>query len=216
MTGQLIYLPTKGRMPHRMNFGHPTNDFTNTMPSSHTRIIFKLSGGTLYFNDQRKFGWVKVIPTEKVSEDTFIKNLGIEPFSKSFRSEFLWNVIRKRPKSNIKTTLLDQSVVVGIGNIYASEILFSAKINPHKKNGQITKLEVGRIIKNTREVLKKGIKYSGTSILNYKAPEGSPGKMQNYLKVYSRDKLPCRVCKTIIKKMKQGSRSTYYCPNCQK
>ncbi|MBU1083330.1 bifunctional DNA-formamidopyrimidine glycosylase/DNA-(apurinic or apyrimidinic site) lyase [Patescibacteria group bacterium] len=217
MTGQLIYMPTKEQaLKKRLNFGHPTNDFTGEMPSKHTRIIFHLSGGTLYFNDQRKFGWVKLLPTEKTNEDSFIKNLGIEPFSKEFTTEFLWSVIKRRPKSNIKATLLDQSVVVGVGNIYASEILFSAGVNPHKKNNQLNKEETKRIVAGTKQVLKKGIKYSGTSILNYRTPEGSQGKMQNHLMVYSRDKLPCRTCKTIIKKTQLDSRGTYCCPKCQR
>ena len=212
MTGQLIYISNKSRL----HFGHPTDDFTNSMPSKHTRVIIKFFKGILYFNDQRLFGWVKILPTQNLTENSFLKSLGPEPLDKSFTTDVLWQIIKRKPKSTIKAIILDQSNLVGIGNIYADETLFEAGIRPDRKASSIKKVEAEKLVKAIKKVLKKGIKYSGTSIINYKTPEGSPGRMQNYLKVYSQDKKLCQKCKTPIKKIRTASRGTHYCPTCQK
>ena len=219
MTGQLIYIPTRRRSAsygglRRLNLGHPTQDFINEMPSRHTRVVFKLSRGTLYFNDQRLFGWVKVLPTKDVAKDSFISKLG--PDALEIPSARLWAVTKRRPKSSIKAILLDQSIITGLGNIYTDEVLFEAGIRPTRKGKTITQKDAENLIKAIKKVLAKGIKYSGTSIVNYKTPEGSMGKMQNYLKVYSRAGLPCRKCKTPITKIKLAGRSAHFCKKCQK
>lgn len=198
----------------RLNFGHPTDDFTNTMPSKHTRVIFKLSKGTLYFNDQRIFGWVKILPTEMIKNDKFISKLGPDALKISTPHMGCW--IKRRPKSPIKAILLDQSVLTGLGNIYADEVLFEAKICPTRKGLSITNKDIENLVKAIKKILKLGIKHSGTSIINYKTPEGSMGKMQNYLKVYMQDKQPCKVCKTPISKIRVANRGTHFCPKCQK
>lgn len=245
MTGQLIYIPRHaelgsasrsrnkfgmtersfGMTKGRLNLGHPTKDFVGPMPGKHTRVIFKLSptrspanpptrSNTLYFNDQRLFGWIKVLPTKELEKDPFIKKLGPEPFT--LAADELYEKIKKRPKSSVKAILLNQSVITGLGNIYTDEVLFEAGIRPTRKGRNITKKDAENLIKTAKKVLKKGIKYSGTSIVNYKTPEGSPGRMQNYLKVYSRNGLPCRKCRTPISKIRVAGRGTHYCPNCQK
>lgn len=237
MTGQLIYIPhplsslppsLSSRQPSlssraqsrdlstRLNLGHPTADFLNSMPSKHTRIIFKLSKGVLYFNDQRLFGWIKVMPTKKVAENSFIKNLGLDALSKFFTANILQQIIKKRPKSSIKSVILDQSNIAGIGNIYASESLFLAGIKPNRKTSTLKQLEIKKLTQAIKQILKKGIRYSGTSISNYKTAKGVLGKMQNHLKVYKRDGLPCKKCRTLIKKIKIAGRSSYFCPTCQK
>lgn len=218
MTGQLIWIPTPLRRKgygglRRLNLGHPTDDFNREMPSSHTRVIFKLPKGTLYFNDQRLFGWVKVLPTKELKNDPFIKKLGPEALNIS--TAHLLSRCQKRPQSSIKALLLDQSVITGLGNIYSDEVLFEAGIRPTRKGKTITKHDIEKLIKAIKKVLEKGIKYSGTSIVNYKTPEGSPGRMQNYLKVYSRGGLPCRRCKTSITKTRLAGRGTHYCRICQ-
>jgi formamidopyrimidine-DNA glycosylase len=257
MTGQLIYIsgsPIKPRMTkkeenchaefssaskilkrvqddNRLNFGHPTDDFTNSMPSKHTRVIFKLSGGTLYFNDQRIFGWIKALPTKDILSDPFIKKLGPEPFLTPYTMSTYMNGrsimgtisiaqilghLKRRPKSSIKATLLDQSVLTGLGNIYVDEILFEAGIRPTRKSASITKLEAEKLVRAIKKILKKGIKHSGTSIINYKTPEGSMGRMQNYLQVYMQEKNPCKVCKSPILKTRVAGRGTHFCKTCQK
>ena len=229
MTGQLIYIPHSFSVipdsdPEsisiknftRLNLGHPTADFINSMPSKHTRVIFKLSQGVLYFNDQRLFGWIKAMSTKKVAENSFIKNLGLDALSKSFTADVLQQIIKKRPKSPIKSVILDQSNIAGIGNIYASESLFLAGIRPNRKTGTLNKNEVKKLTSSIKQILKKGIRYSGTTISDYKTAKGASGKMQNYLKVYKREGLPCKKCKTLIKKIKTAGRSSYFCPHCQK
>lgn len=186
------------------------------MPSSHTRVIFELSYGTLYFNDQRKFGWVKLVPTCDIEKDSFIKRLGVEPFSKSFTVDILWQTIQKHPNGPIKSTLMDQSLIAGVGNIYSDEALFVAGIRPDRKGKTITIAENKKLISAIKKVLELGIKHSGTSIANYKNAEGLPGKMQNYLKVYGRTGQPCPHKCGIVKVIRIGGRSAHFCPVCQK
>ena len=215
MTGQLIYIPNAKK--GRLNFGHPTDDFTNTMPSTHTRVWFELTKGNLYFNDQRRFGWVKLTPTKDVPKDKFFSKLGIEPFDKNFTPAFLYKAIQRHPKSNIKAIILDQSLVTGIGNIYSDEALFYARLKPTRLGKSITKADTTKLVSAIKKVLTKGIKYSGTSVNTHRTPEGSMGQMQNYLAAYDRKELPCRKrCGSTIKKIRLNGRGTHYCPRCQK
>lgn len=212
MTGQLIYISKSTRT----NLGHPTSDFINSMPSKHTRAIFKLTKGILYFNDLRLFGWIKAMLASSISTNSFIASLGPDALSKSFTPAVLWQIIKRKPKSTIKSILLDQSNVAGIGNIYANESLFLAGIKPDRKASTLKQTEARKLIQTIKQILKKGIKYSSTSISDYKTATGTSGRMQEYLKVYKRDGLPCKKCKTLIKKIKTAGRSSYFCPNCQK
>jgi formamidopyrimidine-DNA glycosylase len=200
----------------RLNLGHPSNDFVATMPSSHTRVIFNFAKGTLYFNDQRKFGWVKLLPSKLVAEDNFIQKLGIEPFDNRFTPDYLWSIIQRRPKSNIKAIISDQSLVAGLGNIYSDEALFFAGIVPTRLGKNVKRAEVTKLAGAMKKVLELGIKYNGTSLTHHRTPEGSTGDMQKFLMVYDRKGLPCKKCKTIIKKIRLNGRGTNYCPKCQK
>ncbi|MFH1088413.1 MAG: DNA-formamidopyrimidine glycosylase family protein [Patescibacteria group bacterium] len=200
----------------RLNLGHPTKDFTEEMPSSHTRVIFELSKGTLYFNDQRKFGWVKLVPTKDVDKDTFISKLGFEPLSHSFNSDILWQAIQHHPNSPIKSTLMDQSLIAGIGNIYSDEALFVAGIHPNRKGKTITPADNKKLTTAIKKILGLGIKHAGTSIANYKNAEGLPGRMQNYLKVYGRTGKLCPHKCGVVKSIRIGGRSAHFCPVCQK
>ncbi len=211
MTGQLIYVDKTSRL----NFGHPDPNFIASMPSKHTRVIIQLSKGTLYFNDQRLFGWVKILPTLEVPNDPFIRKLGPEPLTKDFTAQLLEKIISRRPKSSIKAIILDQAAVVGVGNIYADEALFKAKIRPTRLGKDIKKLEVSTLTKAIKEVLTLGIKHRGTSMSHYKTAEGSVGKMQNHLNVYGRGNKPCPICGNPINKIRAAGRGTHYCPVCQ-
>jgi len=213
MTGQLIYV---GKTTKRLNYGHPDQNFLDQMPSRHTRVYFTLTQGTLYFNDMRRFGWVKLTREERLDEDPFLKHLGPEPLSKDFSSTYLSALIQRHPKSNIKSLLLNQSNLVGIGNIYADEILFDARIRPARTASSLTREEISALSTSILKILKLGIKHSGTSINTYKTPKGSPGRMQNYLMAYEQDKKPCKVCHGLIKKIRIAGRGTHFCPICQK
>ena len=222
MTGQLIWVP-KGspsvlretKKLGRLNYGHPDKNFIEPMPSRHTRVWFKLTKGNLYFNDQRRFGWVKLTPTVEVPKDKFFSKLGVEPFDKSFTPDFLYQAILRRPKSNIKSIILDQTLVTGIGNIYSDEALFYASLKPTRLGRSITKADATKLVAAIKKVLEKGIKYMGTSVNTHRTPEGSMGQMQNYLAAYDRKGQPCRKCKTPIVKIRVASRGTHYCPHCQ-
>lgn len=213
MTGQLIYIPV-GKS-ERLNYGHPDKNFTESMPSKHTRVWFELTHGNLYFNDQRRFGWVKLVATHDAPKDKFFAGLGIEPFDKNFTADFLSQAILRRPKSNIKAIILDQTLVTGIGNIYSDEALFYAGIKPTRLGRSITKADATKLVGAIKKVLGKGIKHMGTSVNTHRTPEGSMGQMQNYLATYDRKDQPCRKCKTPIVKIRVASRGTHYCPTCQ-
>lgn len=213
MTGQLIYIGRGSK--DRLNYGHPDANFIASMPSSHTRVFLTLTKGTLYFNDQRKFGYVKLTHEDLLDNDPFLRKLGVEPLSSSFSAAFLSTLAKRRGGSNIKSILLDQSGVVGVGNIYADEALFDAKVRPTRLGKSLTEEEISNLVKAVKKVLTLGIKHSGTSMSHYKTGEGAMGKMQDYLKMYGRRDLPCPVCKNPIHKIRTAGRGTHFCPTCQ-
>lgn len=140
--------------------------------------------------------------------------LGLEPWDDNLTSEYLLDKYKKK-KLPIKSVLLDQNIIVGIGNIYADEILFLSKINPLKKCNLITKKEAENIIKYTKKVLEAAIEKGGTTIRTYSSVDGVHGLFQNELFVHGKDKNNCPICNTKIEKIKVGGRGTYYCPKCQ-
>ena len=145
----------------------------------------------------------------------FLKTLGPDPFSEQFNFSYLLEKIKKR-EINIKDFLLNQHLIAGIGNIYASEILFDTRIKPQRKSCSLNKIECEKIVESTRKILKKAIKAGGTTISDYKKLDGSEGKFKNELLVYGRESENCVTCQSSIQKIKQSNRSTFFCPNCQK
>jgi formamidopyrimidine-DNA glycosylase len=172
------------------------------------RVIFYTNKGHLLFIDTRRFG------TLEVRRD--LKGLikGVEPLSSEFSKAKLKELIQNK-KVAIKKFLLDQQRIVGIGNIYASEILFRSRVHPNRITSELTDEEVALIVKNTKSVLKKAIKNCGTTFSDFQDSRGEIGNYQNYLTVYGKDKEPCSVCNGEIQKMQQGGRSTFYCGVCQ-
>lgn len=213
MTGQLIFVPNhpnrKGKV---IRGGHPMDD-TQT-PGRHTRIIFHLENGTLYFNDLRKFGWVR-IQDEKL-ESHIKNNYGPEPLDKSFSLDIFQKIIRRFPNRTVKKILLDQSLIAGVGNIYADEACHLSQIRPDKIAGRLTGAEIALLYKNIRGVLKLSISKKGTSSKNYRRSDGTVGGFMSYLKVYGRENKKCKTCGTLIKKIKHAGRGTHFCPRCQK
>ena len=187
-----------------------TNKFTKT---SHDHIIFKLSNNYyLKYNDVRKFGVMYLVLKDKLFLDTPLKELGLEPFSMELTPNYLFNKLRLK-KNSIKTCLLDQSIICGIGNIYADEILFKCRINPLKKAYLLNLNNCLDIINNTKEILTSAIKYKGTTIRSYTSSLGVYGSYQDKLLVHT--KSICPICKTKINIIKVSGRTTYYCPKCQ-
>lgn len=167
------------------------------------------------YQDVRKFGTMHLFP--KGEEERFppLSELGVEPFSKQFTLEFLYHKLQKT-KRTIKTTLLDQKIVVGIGNIYADEALFRAGIHPLTAASEIAKDKAAALHEAIRMTLKKAVEEGGTTVRSYVNGAGDMGMFQQYLYVYGRKNEPCRRCQTMIEKIKVGGRGTHYCPKCQK
>ena len=184
--------------------------------NKHEHVIFELDDNTeLRYRDTRKFGKMYLIKKEDIDKIGPLVELGLEPWDDKLTSRYLLDKYKNK-RLPIKTVLLDQSIIVGIGNIYADEILFLCKINPLKKCNLITEEEANNIIKYTRSVLEEAIKMGGTTIRTYSSVDGVHGLFQKELLVHGKDKDTCPECNTKIEKIRVGGRGTYYCPNCQK
>ena len=198
ISGQLLYLP-------------------KTEPiKKHTHIIFGLSNGyTLRFWDQRQFGYMRLF--DSPGRDRFMAELdfGPEPLEKNFTLEMFRGLLKSRPKSRIKPLLLDQTFISGIGNIYADEILFYARIHPLTRPGALKDIQVKKIFQGIKKILALGVKKRGSSIELYVDVAGQPGGFVPYIKAYGRAGESCKRCRTPIKRIKIGSRSASFCPKCQ-
>ncbi len=215
MTGQLVYRdPTD--LSQNYGAGHPTDSLIGDLPDRSTRVIFNFTDGTkLFFNDQRKFGWIKLLPTVEVDNLPFIQKLGPEPLEDDWTAEQFIARIRRRARSKIKPAILDQSVVAGVGNIYADESLFVARIHPETLVEQLTDEQLTALHGAIKTVLQKGIDEGGSSSRNYVDAKGERGDYLDYAFVYGRTGQPCRVCGQPIAKIKVAGRGTHFCPVCQ-
>ena len=188
----------------------------NDYVSKHEHVIFEFSdNSTLRYHDTRKFGRMKLVKKEDMKDCVEIQKQGYEPGDKNLTGEYLLKKFKSK-RLPIKTTLLDQTIISGIGNIYADEVLFESNINPLKKTNEITLEEANKICKASKEIIKKAIECGGTTIRSYTSSLGVKGGYQNYLKVHARENQKCKVCNSIIKKITVNGRGTYYCPKCQK
>ena len=210
MTGQLIY---DGK--ERYAAGHPSDNFTSNLPNKQTRVIIELENGVLYFNDQRKFGFIKVLETSTVEKDAFIKKLAKEPWQMT-SAEF-YEALQRHKNSVIKAVILDQTIICGLGNIYADEALFMAKIHPKRRAGTITKKEAEKLLLSAREVMQKSIDSGGSTMRTYVKADGTKGDyLEKFAQVFRREGKPCLRCGKKIIKTKVAGRGTHLCPNCQK
>ncbi len=182
-------------------------------PFKHTHLVFDLDKGQLHYNDVRKFG--RFYLYRKGEELTVLKKLGLEPFDEKLTAGYCRNYCRKSSKP-VKQLLLDQGMIVGIGNIYASEICFEAKINPNHQANRISLNKWDEIIAAARKILAEAIQAGGTTIRSYTSSLGVTGLFQQTLAVYGKEGEPCLDCGAAIIKEKTDGRSTYYCPHCQK
>ena len=187
----------------------------------HDRVTFEFGKLSLRLHDPRKFGAVLWHPKTKgpIEKNVLLQKLGVEPFSPEFVGELgadiLYQASRKRTVA-VKQFLLAGQAVVGVGNIYCSESLFEAGIHPAKAAGKLTRSQCVRLAQAVRLILKKAIDAGGSSLKDFVNSEGDPGHFMVQTKVYDRKDLPCKVCKTPIKQIVQGQRSTYFCSQCQK
>lgn len=213
MSGQIIYIDEE-----RFAGGHPTQDMLLALPNRSTRVIFEFDNGAkLFFNDQRKFGWIRLIKTSELGFKNFgLKTtIGPEPLSKDFSWQVLKDNLLKHKNLPIKVALLNQSIVAGIGNIYASEATFNAKVNPNKKVKDLGDDEIRQLYKGIKAAISDGIKYGGSTRTHFVNSEGKKGLFLQYAKVYNREGQKCKSCQNLIVEIKQAGRSTFVCLSCQ-
>lgn len=211
MTGQLVY-----RGDSVFGAGHPNESLIGELPDRSTRVTLAFADGSkLFFNDQRKFGWMKLMPTIEVPNIDFMKKVGPEPLEADFTSEEFAARFARRAKTSIKAAILDQTVIAGVGNIYADESLWGAKIHPKRLVNTISSAEYELLYTELRSVMNLAIEKGGSTDKNYVNAEGKRGSYMDFARVFRREGLACPRCDTEIIKFKAAGRGTHVCPHCQ-
>lgn len=228
MTGQLIYQPRKESRAQSLEFsggksssvkrivgGHPTKDWIGELPSKHTRVTLKLSDGMLYFNDQRLFGWVKVV--EKTDLENEHKNYGPDITDATNVTPHYFYAQIQASQAPIKVVILDQKRIAGVGNIYANDGLFDARIDPRRPAKNLTRKESDVLLASLQKVMDLGIVLGGASETNFLHINGMGGKYQEHFLVYKKFGQKCtrKGCGGVIQKIQLRGRGTYFCPQCQ-
>ena len=242
MTGQLVFRqgsrhsvrvsPKKSRGPRNVahNFsadtareiddfagGHPNDSLIGALPDRSTRVQMDFTDGSrLFFNDQRKFGWMKLLPTVEVQNLPFMQKVGPEPLDPQTRAEDFVQRIRRRQNSMIKPALLDQAVIAGVGNIYADEALWAAQLHPQTRVKNISDQQLNTLFNELRQILQLSIDQGGSTDRNYVDAEGRKGNYLAFARVFRREGQAChRHPDQEIIKLKVGGRGTHICPVCQ-
>lgn len=213
MTGQLVYRGAN------IDFGagHPNDSLVGDLPDKSTRVTLTFTGGSnLFFNDQRKFGWMRLMPTVQIAELDFFKKVGPEPLDATFTWQQLRTRLLRRPGTNIKAALLDQTVVAGVGNIYADESLWGAKIHPSTLVKTVSDPKFKLLHTELVAVLKLAIAKGGSTNKNYVNADGKRGSYMDFARAFRREGLPCPRCGTTIIKTRVAGRGTHTCPSCQR
>ena len=211
MTGQLVYVGTV-----RFGAGHPNDSLVDELPDTSTRVTLSFSDAThLFFNDQRKFGWMRLLPTAEIPNISFMQKVGPEPLSNEFTAKDFIQRLARRPKTSIKAALLDQSVIAGVGNIYADESLWGAKIHPTRRVASLSEQESESLYHEMRAVMNLAVEKGGSSNHTYVNAEGKRGSYMDFARAFRREGLPCPRCGTIIEKLRVAGRGTHVCPQCQ-
>lgn len=211
MTGQLVYVGEQ-----RFGAGHPNDSLVNALPDASTRVTLNFTDGTqLFFNDQRKFGWVRLMPTIEIPNIDFMKKVGPEPLEDTFTVSDFAKRLSRRPKTNIKAALLDQSVIAGVGNIYADESLWGAKLHPKRLVSTLSDSDIEQLYHELRSVMSLAIEKGGSSNHTYVNAEGKRGSYMDFARVFRREGLACPRCQTTIEKSRVAGRGTHTCPQCQ-
>lgn len=212
MTGQLIY-----RGHENWGAGHPSDSLVGSLPDKHTRVILTFDDNSkLFFNDLRKFGWIKAHETNNLNKLESIRKLGPDPTDSNFSNDEFLSRLKKRKNSKIKVVLLDQTIISGVGNIYADESLFASKIHPESLTGDVSDDQLLNLKNEIQKILKLSIKLGGSTSKNYLNAEGKKGNYLEFAKVYGRSSKPCLNCTSEIIKIKVAGRGTHLCLNCQK
>jgi len=212
MTGQFVFVPPRGRI---IQSGHPVEQ-TRSAPDKYNKASFNFGkNGVLYFNDMRKFGYLKVVSNKSAEVER--ARYGVEPIQSAFTLKKFNELLEKRPNMEIKKFLLMQNFISGIGNIYVDEACFATSIMGDRKIRTLSEPERKKLYQSIKKIIKKAVEMRGTSVNTYVDGSGQKGNYVKYLKVYSRVGKKCLRCKkATIKKMKVAGRGTSYCPACQK
>ena len=214
MTGKFFFLDRKNTK-YKTSFYYNINEEKD---KKHDRVILNLSNNKkLIYNDVRKFGFIKFLDKNQISKNLHLKKLGPEPLHKKFSFNYFKKYILGKKKA-IKETLMDQTFVSGLGNIYTNEILFFSKIKPTKKSKDLLDADIKKVIKFTKKILFKAIKLGGSSIKDFSSDNGKKGLFQQHFSVYGRKGEKCfnKTCNSNIIKIVIANRSSFYCPKCQK
>lgn len=212
MTGQLVFVGEQ-----RWGGGHPTNSLVHALPDRSTRVIFEFSDGShLYFNDQRKFGWIKLYPTIEIPNIDFMQKVGPEPLEDSFSNQIFIERVRKRNNTTIKAAILDQTTLAGVGNIYADESLWGACIHPASRVKNINDEQLSLLFEQIKKVLVLSIEKGGSTDKNYIDAEGRRGSYLSFASVFRRQGQSCKRCDNMIEKIRVAGRGTHICQVCQR
>lgn len=214
MTGKLVFRSNDDSQ--RFGAGHPNGSLIGVLPDTSTRVVLDLGDATLFFIDQRKFGWMRLMPTAEVANVDFIKKLGPEPLAADFSAANFRDRFLRRPNTSIKAALLDQTVVAGVGNIYADESLWGAKIHPSTLVKGISATKMNTLFRELRYVLRLAIEKGGSTDKNYVDAEGKKGSYMSFARVFRREGLGCPRCGSEIVKIRVAGRGTHICTKCQK
>ena len=211
MTGQLVY-----RGEQNFGAGHPNDSLIGELPDKSTRVTLTfMTGSHLYFNDQRKFGWMKLYPTLEVPNIDFMKRVGPEPLDDNFTASAFAERFQRRKNTSIKAALLDQTIVAGVGNIYADEALWGAKIHPASLVKNLSSTQFESLFRELQFVLRLSIEKGGSTDRNYVNAEGRRGSYIDFARVFRREGQACPRCGSSIIKTRVAGRGTHTCPVCQ-
>ncbi len=214
MSGQFVYKSNSNNS--KVIGGHPIELSEKVLPNKHTHIILKLDKGTLYYNDTRMFGYLLYYPSlETFERENHFALLGLEPFDIKFTQDYLFESLKNK-KGKIKSVLMDQKIVTGLGNIYADESLFEAKIRPDRSARTIKNKEIVLLYKAIIRIMHRAIEVGGSSVATYRLLDESQGNYAREHKVYGKSGEKCPRCGKPLKKIVVSGRTTIFCPNCQK
>lgn len=213
MTGQLVYVGDR----ERFGAGHPNDSLISELPNKSTHVSFEFTDKSkLYFNDQRKFGWIRLLPTIEIPNIDFFKKVGPEPLAADFTANEFRERLSRRKNSSIKAALLDQTVIAGVGNIYADESVWAAKIHPAIAVKNVSPAKLNNLFMELQAVLNLSIEKGGSTDKNYVDAEGKRGSYLSFAKVFRREGQPCPRCGAMIEKTRVAGRGTHFCPKCQR
>lgn len=207
LSGQLIWQPRRGAL---RGGGHPIPGGLDVLPNKYSHLIFHFQGGSLYFNDLRQFGFLRVIRTPSVDDWFREQRLGPEVLGPEFRFAAFVQLLKQRPQRQLKVALLDQQFLAGLGNIYADEALFAARLRPTRRLASLRFGERQALFRAIRQVLAVGVRRRGTTMQFFRRPDGAVGGMLPFLKVYGRAGQPCRRCGNPIRKIRLHQRGTHF------